>query len=100
MDSPLNSVLRLHADSRRHFVSRSGSVVAGAALASLWPHELGAAGPRPKGVAGLPHHPPRAKRIIYLCQSGAPSQIDLFDFKPKTRRHAGQELPDSIRRGQ
>ena len=100
MDSPLNSVLHLHADSRRHFFfaigfgcrSRCAGVVVAAGNRGRWPAA--------QGVAGLPHHPPRAKRIIYLCQSGAPSQIDLFDFKPKARRHAGQELPDSIRRGQ
>ena len=50
-------------------------------------------------ASGL-HHAPRAKRIIYLFQSGAPSQLDLFDHKPGLVRRFGQPLPDSIRRGQ
>ena len=53
------------------------------------------------GLPGLPHFPPKAKRVIYLFQSGAPSQMDLFDDKPaicRTRR--GIELPDSVRMGQ
>jgi hypothetical protein len=49
---------------------------------------------------GLPHFMPRAKRVIYLFQSGAPSQIDLFDYKPRLHNLRGAELPDSIRRGQ
>ncbi len=51
-------------------------------------------------MAGLPHHAPKAKRVIYLFQSGAPSQIDLFDYKPQLEKHRGTELPDSIRQGQ
>ncbi len=51
-------------------------------------------------VSGLPHHMPKAKRIIYLFQSGAPSQMDLFDPKPMMEKHRGENLPDSIRQGQ
>ena len=50
--------------------------------------------------AGGLHHKPRAKRIIYLFQSGAPSQLDLFDHKPGLEAHDGVELPDSVRMGQ
>jgi hypothetical protein len=50
-------------------------------------------------ASGL-HHAPRAKRIIYLFQSGAPSQLDLFDHKPGLEAHDGEELPDSVRMGQ
>ena len=46
------------------------------------------------------HHRPRAKRVIFLFQSGGPSQLDLWDHKPHLKNHAGQELPDSIRNGQ
>ena len=46
------------------------------------------------------HHAAKAKRIIYLFQSGAPSQMDLFDWKPKLSDHRGENLPDSIRQGQ
>ena len=48
----------------------------------------------------LPHFPPKAKRVIYLFQSGGPSQMDLFDYKPRLKRFANTELPDSIRMGQ
>ncbi|MCC6509585.1 MAG: DUF1501 domain-containing protein [Pirellulaceae bacterium] len=51
-------------------------------------------------LPGLPHHAPKAKRIIYLFQSGAPSQMDLFDPKPAVEAHRGEDLPESIRRGQ
>jgi hypothetical protein len=51
-------------------------------------------------LSGATHHAAKAKRIIYLHQSGAPSQIDLFDPKPKLADRFGEELPDSIRRGQ
>ena len=52
------------------------------------------------GLPGLPHFAPRAKRVISLFQSGAPSQIDLFDYKPAIRNRRGIELPDSVRMGQ
>jgi hypothetical protein len=52
------------------------------------------------GNPGPVHFPPTAKRVIYLCQSGAPSQIDTFDYKPTLSKLNGQELPDSIRNGQ
>lgn len=48
----------------------------------------------------LPHFPAKAKRIIYLFQSGAPSQLDLFDYKPLLKKLHGQELPESIKGGQ
>jgi hypothetical protein len=52
------------------------------------------------GLAGFPHFPPRAKRVIYLFQSGGPSQMELFDYKPRLKDFAGTDLPDSIRQGQ
>ncbi len=51
-------------------------------------------------VAGFPNFKPKAKRIIYLFQSGAPSQMDLFDPKPGMADHHGEDLPESIRKGQ
>ena len=54
----------------------------------------------PRGLPGLPHFPPKAKRVIYLFQSGGPSQMDLFDYKPRLKDMARTELPDSIRMGQ
>ncbi|GJM28990.1 MAG: sulfatase [Cyclobacteriaceae bacterium] len=50
--------------------------------------------------AEFPHFAPKAKRIIYLFQSGAPSQMELFDYKPKLKSMFGQELPPSVRQGQ
>ena len=52
------------------------------------------------GLPGLPHKRPRARRVIYLFQSGAPSQMDLFDYKPTLDKLDGTELPSSIRKGQ
>src|SRR5437867_3419140 len=73
------------------------------ALASLLTLDGYAAEPRdPKtgGLLGLPHFPPKAKRVIFLHQSGAPSQMELFDYKPDLVKLQGTELPDSVRQGQ
>jgi len=81
---------------RRHFFGLAGLGVGHAALASLLARDSEPAG----GLTGLPHFKPRARRIIYLFQHGAPSQLDLFDYKPNLGRLRGAELPDSIRMGQ
>ncbi len=52
------------------------------------------------GMTGLPHFPPKVKRVIYLHQSGGPSQLDTFDYKPQLEKLHGTELPDSVRQGQ
>ena len=52
------------------------------------------------GLASLPHFAPKAKRVIFLHQSGGPSQVDLFDYKPALRKYHRSELPDSVRMGQ
>ena len=74
---------------RRVFLGR---VVGAAALGSLLGRE--AAG------GGQTHFPPTARRVIYLFQSGAPSQLDLFDHKPRLKDLFGKDLPESVRRGQ
>jgi uncharacterized protein DUF1501 len=51
-------------------------------------------------MLGVPHFAPKAKRVIYLFQNGAPSQLESFDYKPKLREMAGQDLPESVRMGQ
>jgi len=51
-------------------------------------------------ILGKPHFPPKVKRVIYLFQSGGPSQLELFDYKPKLRELYGQDLPESVRQGQ
>ncbi|MBM3784403.1 MAG: DUF1501 domain-containing protein [Acidobacteria bacterium] len=79
------------ASTRRYFLGQASGVSLGAmALHSLL------ANPASK----LPHFAPKAKRVIFLTQSGGPSQIELFDEKPGLMKWAGQELPDSVRQGQ
>jgi len=85
--------------SRRQWISRFGFGVGSMALSSLLHHELAHAATATDGVTGI-HHAPKAKRIIFLFQSGAPSQMDLFDYKPELNRLSGQELPTSVRMGQ
>src|SRR3954451_21724613 len=80
---------------RRHFFARTSSGIGVAALASLLGPDSKAA-----GLAGLPHFAPKAKRVIYLHQSGAPSQLETFDYKPQLAKYHGTELPDSVRNGQ
>lgn len=85
---------------RRHFFSTTAAGIGGAALASLLGVD-GAHASRPADtVARLPHHAPKAKRVIYLFQSGGPAQQDLFDDKPLLREQNGRQLPDHVRRGQ
>ncbi|MCS6953064.1 MAG: DUF1501 domain-containing protein [Bryobacterales bacterium] len=95
--------LRL-AITRRHFFSLTSTGLGVAALASLLEPKLFAGTPaiNPKtgGLADLPHFTPKAKHVIFLHQSGGPSQIDLFDYKPQLERLRGTELPDSVRMGQ
>lgn len=86
---------------RREFFGRARVGIGAAALGSLLAPRAFAA--RPDNAGGLLkalHFAPKAKRIIYLFQSGGPSQIDLFDYKPELRDHHGKDLPDSVRMGQ
>jgi hypothetical protein len=90
---------------RRHFFGLASVGIGTAALASLLTPEAFAAGTLPDasangGLPGLPHFPPTAKRVIFLHQSGGPSQMDLFDYKPQLKKYQGTELPASVRMGQ
>ena len=85
---------------RRAFLQAGGLGLGGLALAGLLGESAAAEPSTPAGVSGLPHFPAKAKRVIYLFQSGAPSQLDLFDPKPGLLERRATELPDSIRRGQ
>jgi hypothetical protein len=88
---------------RRQLFGRMGAGVGAAALSALLGGEAAAFpnGPADGGaLPGLPHFAPKAKRVIYLTQSGAPSQVDLFDYKPLLEKYKGQDLPDSVRQGQ
>ncbi|MFM9950952.1 MAG: DUF1501 domain-containing protein [Saprospiraceae bacterium] len=85
---------------RRKFLSRLSLGLGSVALGSLMIPDLFSGSEEDLLQAGLPHFAPKAKRVIYLFQNGAPSQLDLFDYKPKLRELHGQELPASIRMGQ
>ena len=95
---------------RRHFFGRTGLGLGTAALSTLLAEHARsdttpAAGLTPgttttAGLPGLPHFPPKAKRAIYLFMNGGPSQMDLFDYKPKMDAMYDKDLPDSIRKGQ
>jgi hypothetical protein len=90
---------------RRQFLGRSSTGLGTLALASLLDRGHFAAGSTVEpdhgaGISGFPNFAPRANRVIYLFQSGAPSQMDLFDPKPQLERLQGTDLPDSIRKGQ
>src|SRR3954453_3244595 len=82
---------------RRHFFGHSALALGRAALASLLSREQHASA---QGLAGLPHFAPKAKRAIYLFMNGGPSQMDLWDYKPKMNQLFDKDLPDSVRRGQ
>src|SRR6267154_4009741 len=83
---------------RRHFFGLTSKSIGTAALTSLLGKDL--QGAATGGLSGLPHHTPKAKRVIYLFQHGAPSQLDLFDYKPNLTRMRGTDLPESVRMGQ
>lgn len=85
---------------RRRFLSRAGMTLGSVALGSLLVPDLFGSPDEETILSGLPHFAPKAKRIIYLFQNGAPSQLDLFDYKPKLQEMFGEDLPASIRMGQ
>src|SRR6266571_9047403 len=90
--------------SRRAFLVHSSTGLGALALSSLLNPQLfgGETGRslKSKGALNTLHLPARAKRVIYLFQSGAPSHLDLFDSKPKLKEMTGEELPPSVRKGQ
>ncbi len=89
---------------RRDFLTKTSLGLGGLSLASMLNSENLFASNRIQNAAvnlkGLPHYVPKAKRVIYLFQSGAPSQLDLFDHKPLLNKMNGQELPESVFGGQ
>ena len=91
-------------ENRRQFFGRAATGIGTLALASLLNPRLLTANQEvastPTNPIGLPHFQPRAKRIIYLLQSGAPSQMELLDYKPELKKLHGTPLPDSVRQGQ
>ncbi len=90
---------------RRHLFGRTSTGIGVAALSSLLNQDLVAdttGGPAPLdgGVLGRPHHAPKAKRLIYMVMNGAPSQLDMFDYKPTMNDWYDKDLPESVRNGQ
>jgi hypothetical protein len=94
---------------RRQLFGRSSLGVGTAALArllgmggmgGLFELAMSADTSRHGGLAGFPNFAPKAKRVIYLFMSGGPSQLDLWDFKPKLNDHFNEDLPENIRHGQ
>ena len=80
--------------SRRQALRNVASGLGVAALSSLLRAD------ETQGLAGIPHFPPKVKRVIYLFMSGGPSQMETFDYKPRLDEWRGTDLPDSVRMGQ
>ena len=89
---------------RREFFGRSSVGIGTAALATLLGEDsafgAGGATGTHDGLPGLPHFAPKAKRVIYLLQNGAPPHVDLFDYKPGLKPLFGQQIPESVHRNQ
>ncbi len=98
--NPIENHLQL--ENRRQFFSRSALGLGSAALATLMNDDTKAMGQRAPtvGLPGVPHFAPKAKRAIYLFMAGAPSQMDMFDYKPKMADMFDVDLPESVRKGQ
>ncbi len=80
---------------RRHFFGKTSIGIGSAALATLLNEDSPAA-----EIPGISHFAPKAKRVIYLFQNGAPTHLDLFDHKPNMKKYRGTDLPDSVQQGQ
>lgn len=91
----LSDIMRSGIDSRRDFLTRTAAGIGATALGSILAQDGFA-----QSESGFPNFPPKVKRIIYLFQSGAPSQMDLFDYKPAMVKQFDQDLPESVRKGQ
>ncbi|WP_439482390.1 DUF1501 domain-containing protein [Cyclobacterium plantarum] len=87
---------------RRKFLSTMSLGLGSVALGSLLMPDLFKGNGQMEGelAAAIPDFAPKAKRVIYLFQNGAPSQLESFDYKPKLKELVGQDLPESIRGGQ
>ncbi len=97
--NPFSEYVQL--ETRRQFFSRGRNVLGYAALSSLLGNQLRAWAENPAaGPSLLPHFAPKAKRVIYLHMVGGPSQMDLWDYKPRMAEWYDKDLPDSIRQGQ
>ena len=82
--------------SRRLFFKNAAFGIGGAALASLLRHDAFGNSADLNAASGIHHHPPRAIRSIYIHLVGAPSHLDLFDYKPELQKRTGQLCPDEF----
>ena len=100
---PLDRELDLHL-TRRQLFGMTARGIGVAALGSLLGNTAAAAAegrdPKTGGLVSLPHFAPRARRVIFLHQSGGPSQLETFDYKPGLAKFQGTQIPDSVRMGQ
>lgn len=91
---------------RRTLFSKSSMGIGTAALATLLGNEQSKANDQSKtsatllGLSDLPHHPPKARNVIYLLMNGGPPHIDMFDYKPELEKYRGKEIPESVHRNQ
>jgi Protein of unknown function (DUF1501) len=88
---------------RRYFLNECRLGLGRIAMVSLFAGGVGSAiaktpnvEPHSQGLTGLPHYPPKVKRVIFLFMAGAPSQLDLFDYKPKLVELEGKSIPPSV----
>jgi hypothetical protein len=100
----LDREFALHLTRRQLFGLTARGIGVGALASLLGPQAAfaneAARDPKTGGLAGLPHFAPRAKRVIFLHQSGGPSQLETFDYKPGLLKYQGTQIPDSVRMGQ
>jgi Protein of unknown function (DUF1501) len=101
----LQRELDLHLTRRQLFGMAARGIGVGALASLLRPEVLAAAmsevrDPKTGGLVGLPHFAAKAKRVIFLHQSGGPSQLETFDYKPGLEKFQGTQIPDSVRMGQ
>jgi hypothetical protein len=82
---------------RRQLFGSAGMGIGSVALASLLQRDAAAATSAPRGLPGVPHHEPKAKRVVMLWQGGGPSHVDLFDPKAELIGRGGQDIPESVR---
>jgi hypothetical protein len=106
-DPKNNNQEQLKAITRRHFFKQTGYGIGSLALGSLLNETLFAASAQAAEthvaneiVSKMPHFAPKAKNVIFLFMAGAPSQLDLFDYKPKLVQYNGQKIPEEIIKGE
>ena len=91
---------KIEVTTRRDFLKKSSLGFGSIALSSILGPNFGSAQntlPQMNPMAGrTPHFVPKAKRVIYLFQSGGPSQIETYDYKPALSKWHGKEIPPSL----